>query len=249
MFVRCGLWRGRLHRGDRPNECPRLFVQGCGRSSRHRRPFHLASRLRPLGVAFGGGVFCAPWPLMMVFSLVAGVRGSGVVPRVARTIGCDRDSSVRRVFLCFYFHVRRPIAVIDADEFFLVFDKKWMNGGLALACGAGSISITDLGESREDEVRGHCWDADTGIAALDHILFRIPGGFLLRAYGVDCSSRGRTRYSWDCAWVLFWSRNRFMCVLMLLSRCTLVPVHPRRMPLSFYLLWSSHDLSRVSTRW
>ncbi|CAN0372575.1 unnamed protein product, partial [Ectocarpus fasciculatus] len=41
----------------------------------------------------------------------------------------------------------RPIAAIDFREFFLGFDKKWMAGGVALACGAGSVSIRDLSES------------------------------------------------------------------------------------------------------
>ncbi|CAM9721112.1 unnamed protein product, partial [Scytosiphon promiscuus] len=39
-----------------------------------------------------------------------------------------------------------PIAIIDLEEFFLGLDKKWRAGGMALACGAGSISIRDLSE-------------------------------------------------------------------------------------------------------
>ncbi|CAN0228498.1 unnamed protein product, partial [Hapterophycus canaliculatus] len=40
----------------------------------------------------------------------------------------------------------RPIAIIDLEEFFLGLDKKWRAGGMALACGAGSLSIRDLSE-------------------------------------------------------------------------------------------------------
>ncbi|CAN0089527.1 unnamed protein product [Ascophyllum nodosum] len=50
----------------------------------------------------------------------------------------------------------KPIALIDMKEFFLAFDKKWMNSGLALCCGAGSISISDLAyeDPSDEEARG-----------------------------------------------------------------------------------------------
>lgn len=55
----------------------------------------------------------------------------------------------------------RPIARIDLGEFFFGLDKKWMAGGVALACGAASVSIRDLGDS--DDNGGGGGDGGTAV--------------------------------------------------------------------------------------
>ncbi|CAM9459545.1 unnamed protein product, partial [Sphacelaria rigidula] len=48
----------------------------------------------------------------------------------------------------------RAIALIDTNEFFLVIDKKFMNGGMGIACGAGTITITNLSDGETQPSHG-----------------------------------------------------------------------------------------------